>query len=127
MMGRHNNGEHGEELAQETVKAMNELGRSARKRADDAKKEAVKGLNSAAESLRREARELGANPEIRGSVDEVARGLERTAIYLRKHSYEQMGQDVSRAVKGTSFRTFLIVFVVGVVVGLMMRGDDTEG
>lgn len=127
MMGRHHNGEHSEALAQETVKAMNELGRSARKRADDAKKEAVKGLNSAAESLRREARELGANPEIRGSVDEVARGLERTATYLRRHSYEQMGQDVSRAVKGTSFRTFLIVFIVGVVVGLLMRGDETEG
>jgi hypothetical protein len=129
MMGRHQSRSEVDRLTRDAAKGMGELGRTARKRADDAKKEAVKGLNSAAAAIRREARELGASPDIRDSVDEVARGLEHTAAYLRKRSYEEMGQDVNRVVRGNSFRTFLIIFVAGVVLGLLMRGggDDAEG
>lgn len=129
MMGRHQSRGEVDRLTRDAATGMSEIGRTARKRADEAKKEAVKGLNSAAAAIRREARELGASPEIRDSVDDVARGLEQTATYLRKHSYEEMGQDVNRVVRGNSFRTFLIVFVVGVVIGLLMRGgeDNAEG
>jgi ElaB/YqjD/DUF883 family membrane-anchored ribosome-binding protein len=124
MMGRQHNSAQTERIARDAAKGMSELGRTARKRADTAKKEAVKGLNSAAASLRREAHELGASDEIRSSVDEMARGLERAAAYLRKHSYEEMGQDVTRVVRRNSFRTILIVFAVGVVIGLLIRGRN---
>lgn len=111
------------QAAQEVQRSLQELGRLARKRADDAKIEAVKGLNSAAETLRREAREAGAAPEATEQVDRIAQGLERTATYLRRHSYEDMGEDVSHVVKRNPLRTLAIVFVVGLVVGLVMRGD----
>ena len=127
MLGRHQNSTQTEQLARDAAKGVSELGRTARKRADDAKKEAVKGLNTAAASLRREAHELGASTEIRDSVDEMARGLERAASYLRKHSYEQMGQDVTRVVRRSSFRTILLVFVTGIVVGLFIRSQNVEG
>jgi F0F1-type ATP synthase membrane subunit b/b' len=116
--------EQADAVKQAAQQSLNEIGREARKHADDAKKEAVKGLNTAAEALRREAHEAGANREVLESVNQVARGLEQAAAYLRKHSYEDMGADVSRAVKGSPLRTLSIVFIIGLVVGLLLRGDS---
>jgi hypothetical protein len=126
MAGRKNNdaSEQAEQIAEDAAKSMNELGRQARSRADDAKKEAVKGLNTAAATLRREAREAGASREIRDSVDGVARGLEKTATYLNKNSFEDMGEDVTRAVKRNPGRSLAIVFLVGLVIGLLLRGGN---
>jgi hypothetical protein len=129
MMAGRNDGnvsEQAQQAANEAAKRWNELGRQARKRADEAKKEAVKGLNSAAEALRRETRDLGAGQEVSENVDEIAQGLERAATYLRKHSYEDMGEDVRRVVRGSPLRTLSLIFIVGLVLGLLLRGSDHD-
>jgi hypothetical protein len=108
----------------EAAKQWKELRKQARKRADDAKKEAVKGLNTVADALRKEIRESGASPEASENIDQLAEGLERAATYLRKHSYEDMGEDVKRVVRRSPFRTLSIIFIVGLVIGLLMRGGD---
>lgn len=115
--------EQAKQAADEAAKQWKELGRQARKRADDAKKEAVKGLNSVAETLRKEMREAGASPEVSENIDLLADGLERAATYLRKHSYEDMGEDVKRVVRRSPFRTLSIIFIVGLVIGLLLRGS----
>jgi hypothetical protein len=115
--------EQAKQAADEAAKQWKELGRQARKRADDAKKEAVKGLNSVAETLRKETREAGASPEVSDNIDQLAQGLESAAAYLRKHSYEDMGEDVKRVVRRSPFRTLTIIFIVGLVIGLLLRGN----
>lgn len=115
--------EQAKQAADEATKRWNELGKQARKRADEAKKEAVKGLNGVAETLRRETRESGASPEVLDNVDQIAQGLESAATYLRKHSYEDMGEDVKRVVRRSPFRTLTIIFIVGLVIGLLLRGS----
>lgn len=126
MMPSRNDGgasEQAQKIADDAAKSWNELGRQARKRADEAKKEAVKGLNSVADALRREAHEMGAGHEASENVDQIAQGLEHAATYLRKHSYEDMGEDVKRVVRGSPFRTLTIIFIVGLVIGLLLRGN----
>jgi ElaB/YqjD/DUF883 family membrane-anchored ribosome-binding protein len=115
--------EQAKQAADEATKRWNELGKQARKRADEAKKEAVKGLNSVADTLRKETREAGASPEVSENIDQLAQGLESAASYLRKHSYEDMGEDVKRVVRRSPFRTLTIIFIVGLVIGLLMRGS----
>ena len=115
--------EQARQASDEAAKQWKELRKEARKRADDAKKEAVKGLNSVADTLRKETRESGASPEVSENIDQLAEGLERAATYLRKHSYEDMGEDVKRVVRRSPFRTLTIIFIVGLVIGLLMRGS----
>lgn len=111
-----------EELAADASKSLKELGREARKRADDAKSQAVKGLHEAADRLRREAREKGAEGEALDKIDETASGLERAATYLKRHSYESIGQDVEKKVKQNPLPLFAVIFFVGIIAGLMLRG-----
>lgn len=115
-----------EDIANEAADNLRDLGRNARSSADDVKKEAVRLLNNAADTIRHEARERGASKDVRGGADDVAKSLERAAHYLKRHSFEDMGDDVSKSVQKNPWRTAAILFVVGVVVGLILRGDNEK-
>ncbi len=115
-----------EEIANDASHSLRDLGRNARGTADDVKKDAVRLLNNAADMIRREAREAGASRDIRGGADDVARGLERAAHYLRRHSYEDMGEDMTTTVKSNPWRTMAIIFVAGIILGMMLRGDSRD-
>jgi ElaB/YqjD/DUF883 family membrane-anchored ribosome-binding protein len=121
-MANHTNGSTPEELAQDISQSLNEFGRQARKRADEAKTEAVKGLNALAETLRREAREAGEDPNVVEKIDEVARGLEKASLYLKTNTYEDMREDVETQVRRNPMTTLGLVFVAGLIFGLILRG-----
>ncbi len=121
-MANHTNGSTPEELAQDISQSLNEFGRQARKRADEAKTEAVKGLNALAETLRREAREAGEDPNVVEKIDEVARGLEKASLYLKTNTYEDMREDVETQVRQNPMTTLGLVFVAGLIFGLILRG-----
>lgn len=113
-----------EEIASDAADSLRDLGRSARGTAEDVKKEAIKLLNNAADAIRKEARKAGAKGEVRDSVDNIASGLENAAHYLKRHSYEDMSKDVTKSVRRNPWRAITIVFVVGIFIGMMLRGDD---
>ncbi|KXK12448.1 MAG: hypothetical protein UZ15_CFX003003482 [Chloroflexi bacterium OLB15] len=115
-----------EDAAEQVNEQLAELGRSARKKADEAKGEAVKGLNNIAETIRREAREAGADDDALKSADAVAANLEKAAQYLKKNSYEDIREDVEERVKENTFMLIGIVFVVGLVLGLILRGGGNR-
>jgi ElaB/YqjD/DUF883 family membrane-anchored ribosome-binding protein len=115
-----------EEIAAEAADSVRDLGRNARSTADDVKKEAVRLLNNAADTIRHEARERGASRDVRGGADDVAKSLERAAHYLKRHSFEDMGEDVTRSVQRNPWRIMAILFVLGVIVGLVLRGDNEK-
>ncbi|MFO7322739.1 MAG: hypothetical protein DIU68_013495 [Chloroflexota bacterium] len=113
-----------EEIASEAAEGLDDLRRNARAGAEDVKKQAVNLLHQAADSIRREARQRGASKDMRQSADDVARGLEKAAHYLRRHSFEDMGEDVTKSVRRNPWRMMLFVFIAGVVLGLILRGDS---
>ena len=115
-----------EDIAVEAADSLRDLGRNARSSADDVKKQAVRLLNEAADTIRRESRERGASKELRGGADDVAKGLERAAHYLKRNTFDDMGEDVAKTVQRNPWRTMAILFVIGVIVGLVLRGDNEK-
>jgi hypothetical protein len=57
------------------------------------------------------------------SADELAKGLEKAASYLNSKSVEDMGGDATRVVARYPLRAVFITFIVGLLIGIMMRGD----
>ena len=112
------------EAAQDVSKELRELGRELQKRADGVRKEAAKQLNTAAETIRKEVRQVDAGEEAMQSADELAKGLEKAASYLNSKSVEQMGGDATRVVQRYPLRAVFVTFIVGLLLGMMMRGDN---
>jgi F0F1-type ATP synthase membrane subunit b/b' len=112
-----------EELAKEAAQELQQLRRELRKRAEDVRKETVKQLNKAAETIRKEAHEATIQDEFKTSADDIARGLEKAASYLNSRTVDDMGEDASRVVRKNPLRAVIISLIVGVLLGMMMRGD----
>lgn len=113
-----------QEAAQDVSKELRELGRELRGRANDVRKEAAKSLNNVATTIRKEVREAGAGDEAKQSADELAKGLEKAAAFLNNKSVEDMGGDATRVVQRYPLRAVFVTFIVGLLIGIMMRGDD---
>ncbi|MEZ4668017.1 MAG: hypothetical protein R3E39_08885 [Anaerolineae bacterium] len=112
-----------QDVTHDVSKELGELGRELRSRANDIRKEAVSQLNKAAESMRRETRANTEDKAAHKTADELAKGLEKAAHYLNHNSVEQMGEEATKVVKRNPMRVMLIALTVGIILGLMMRGD----
>jgi len=112
-----------QEAAQDVSKELREMGRELRGRANDVRKEAAKSLNSVAATIRKEVRDVGAGTEAMQNADELAKGLEKAASYLNSKSVEEMGGDATRVVQRYPLRAVFLTFIVGLLIGLMLRGD----
>jgi ElaB/YqjD/DUF883 family membrane-anchored ribosome-binding protein len=106
-----------------TEEVAQELGRELRNRAEDVRKETVKQLNKAAATIRKEARESDAGGELKQSADDIAKGLEKAASFLNSRNIDQMGQEATRVVQKNPIRAVVIALIVGLLVGIMMKGD----
>jgi ElaB/YqjD/DUF883 family membrane-anchored ribosome-binding protein len=111
-----------ENVTDEAAQELREFGRQVRGKADEAKKDVVSKLYEAAKTIRRETREAKPGKDAEQAADNVARGLEKAAHYLNRHSYDDMGDDVERAVKRNPMRALVVMLVVGVIIGLILRG-----
>jgi ElaB/YqjD/DUF883 family membrane-anchored ribosome-binding protein len=113
-----------QEVAEDIQRELRELQRQLRGRANDVRKEVVKQLNTGADAIRKEARQSAAGDEAKASADEIARGLEKAASYLNSRSVEDMGEEAVRVVRSNPVRAVMVAFVVGLLMGIMMRGDE---
>jgi ElaB/YqjD/DUF883 family membrane-anchored ribosome-binding protein len=108
-----------DELANEAREELRELGREARKKAEEAKQEVVGKLYEAAQNIRKEARENQAGTEGVKAADGIASGLEKTAHFLNRS--DDAADEVKRAVKRNPWQALLLVFAVGLAIGLVLR------
>lgn len=113
-----------QEVAEDIQRELRELQRQLRGRANDVRKEVVRQLNAGADTIRKEARQSSAGNEAKQSADEIARGLEKAASYLNSRSVEDMGEEAVRVVRRNPMRAVIIAFVVGLLMGIMMKGDN---
>lgn len=124
------NGHVDRSAAPESTGAANadasELARELRQQADAARKTMIKTLNDSALTLRQVTRDAGAPQEVTGAVDDVAKGFERAATYLHDHTVDEIRQDAETTVKENSTVILIIVLIIGVFVGLMLRGGDKK-
>jgi ElaB/YqjD/DUF883 family membrane-anchored ribosome-binding protein len=116
-------GEQVQDVVEDVSEDLHELGRELRHRADEVRKETVKTLNSAAATIRKEAREATEDSNAHRTADELAKSLERTAHYLHTHSIDQMGNEATRVVRQNPMRVALIAFAIGLLLGVVMRGN----
>ena len=122
-MADSNGADNAEELAKQAAKELQELRRELKKRAEDVRKETAKQLNKAAETIRKEAREATIQDEFKTGADDIAKGLEKAATFLNSRSVDQMGEDATRVVQKNPIRAVVVALIVGLLMGMMMRGD----
>jgi ElaB/YqjD/DUF883 family membrane-anchored ribosome-binding protein len=114
-----------QDVTEDIQRELREVQRQLRGQANDVRKEVVKQLYTGAETIRKEARQSNVSNEAKHSADEIARGLEKAASYLNSRSVEDMGEEAVRVVRANPIRAVIIAFVVGLLMGLMMRGDNS--
>ena len=113
-----------EDAAQVVSDEVKELGRELRQRAEEAREEVVKQLHNAAEFIRKESKQRDVDPAVKENAQRLAKGLEKSAHYLNSRNIDQLGEDATRVVKRNPWRTMAIIFVVGLIMGVMMRRGD---
>lgn len=119
-------GEQVQEVVQDVTKDLREIGRELHERAEDVRKETVKTLHNAAETIRKEAREATEDSGAHKTADEVAKGLDKAAHYLQSHSVDQMGAQATRVVRQNAMRIAIVAFVIGVLLGIVLRGNGEK-
>lgn len=110
-----------QDVAQRTADELKEFGRELRKRAETVRLEVIKQLHNAAANIRKEANERKDEPFLRQNADKLAKGLEKTAHYLNSRDLDHLGEEASAAVRQNPMRTLAIVFVIGLIVGMILR------
>ncbi|MBW4437133.1 MAG: hypothetical protein KME04_08360 [Pleurocapsa minor GSE-CHR-MK-17-07R] len=111
-----------------------EAARELRKRIEDVGHDTVKGLYGLAENIRKEAREAGVEEGILKAADEAASQVERIAStmkaqFARPEAPPAPAADpspasstgASAAPAQTSWTLVIAAFVIGVVIGMMLR------
>ncbi len=108
----------------EAAKAeFQELGREMRERAEEVRKEVVKQLFGVAETIRDEARDNEAEGEMLDATDKIAEGLEKTANYLDSRTVDTLGEDATRVVRRNPWRVIMMMFAIGIGLGIFFRRD----
>ena len=112
-----------EQVAEDATKTVAELGRELHHHAENVKSDMVKTLYEAAKTLRKQSREAGAGEDVQERLDDVATGFEKAAGYLKRSSYGDIGEDAVRTAKNNPMQTMALIFIIGVVIGLLLRSN----
>lgn len=96
--------------------SLRDARRSLTHRAQAAKESAADQLIGTAEWLRAEAFRLGDAETIR-QAQQVSRRMERTAVYLHGHTFDQITGDARQMVEAKPWQAVFIAFLLGVIFG----------
>lgn len=99
---------------------LREARRSVIQRAYATKASAADQLIVAAENIRAEAYRLGDSVAIQ-QAQQLSRSLERAAVYLHGHTFDQITGDAAGLVQSKPWQAVLIAFLVGVIFGHSVR------
>ncbi len=102
--------------------SLREARRSVLQRAHATKESAADQLIIAAERIRAEALRSDDEVAIR-QAGQLARSLERAAVYLHGHTFDQMSGDATLMVRSKPWQAVMIAFLVGAIFGRGLRRD----
>jgi len=101
---------------------LREARRTVMQTAYTTKEAAANQLIVAAERIRAEAYRSGDPDAIRQSK-QLSRSLERAAVYLHSHTFDQMTGDATSIVQSKPWQAVLLAFVAGIIFGRTFRKD----
>ena len=101
-------------------RGVGEASRTMRETAYNVKETASTSLLNAAESIRREAVK-GGNEEVIRQAHRLARNMEKAAVYLDSHTFEQISGDATETVRENPWKALSIAFIFGLLIGLIMH------
>lgn len=101
---------------------LREARRSAIQHAYATKDSAADQLIVAAERIRAEAFRSGDEVTIR-QAQNLSRSLERAAVYLHSHTFDQMTGDATLMVRSKPWQAVMLAFVVGIIFGRSFRRE----
>jgi ElaB/YqjD/DUF883 family membrane-anchored ribosome-binding protein len=101
-------------------RGVGEASRTMRESAYNVKETASTSLLNAAESIRREAVK-GGNEEVIRQAHRLARNMEKAAVYLDSHTFEQISGDATETVRENPWKALSIAFIFGLLIGLIMH------
>jgi len=87
--------------------------------ANNLKEGASDSLLAAAEKLRREAVRTG-NSDLIHQAHHLARNMEKAAVYMDSHTFDQISNDASGIVRKNPWETLATAFVIGTIVGVLL-------
>src|SRR5258706_6808625 len=102
-----------------------EARRAMRESAYTVKETASTSLLNAAENIRREALK-GGNEEVVRQAHQLARSMEKAALYLDSHTFEQIGTDAAEVVKENPWESLGVVFIIGLFLGMLFGGGNRD-
>ncbi len=100
--------------------SLREARRSVMQRAYATKEAAADQLITTAERIRAEAVRSGDEVALR-QANQLARSLERAAVYLHGHTFDQMTGDATQFVQSKPWQAVIIAFLLGAVFGRSLR------
>lgn len=103
--------------------SLREARRSMFQRAYSTKETAADQLITAAEKLRAEAYRIN-DPDAIRQAQQVSHSMERAAIYLHSHTFDQITGDATQIVQSKPWQAVVIAFLVGVIFGRSFRHDQ---
>jgi len=108
----------------EAMRGVSDASRNMREAAYGVKESASNSLLGAAESIRREAVKGGSEDMIR-QAHKLARSMEKAAVYLDSHTFDQIGTDAAETVRENPWQALGIVFIIGLLLG-MLAGNNRD-
>lgn len=119
-----NNTQHTEKIARDARDTLAALSKSFNKQANVAREKIVAQLQDAEQRIRQEIDKNKLDEDARAQVDTALNRLNEVKNYLEKHTVEQIEEHATTAVRQNVWRNLIIAFVFGLVLGLLLRGQD---
>ncbi len=106
----------------EAWRGVSDASRSMRETAYTVKESASSSLLNAAEGIRREAVK-GGNDEVVRQAHKLARSMEKAAVYLDSHTFDQIGTDAAETVRENPWQALSLAFIIGLILGLLASSN----
>jgi len=106
---------------QETIEKLSE---TFTEQADIARQKIVSTLRDTAERIRTELEQVDElDEQAKMEAGKVVARMNRVGDYLEQHTTEEISQDADEAIRDNAWRALLVVFVIGLIIGLFFKRD----
>lgn len=110
--------------ASDNQERLERFGKDLTKQANETRRTIAHQIKATAKNLRSELKdhdELDDN--LRKQADEALQRLDEVAVYLDDRSVEEIEEGARKAIQQNVWRSLLIAFVIGFVLGILIKRD----
>jgi ElaB/YqjD/DUF883 family membrane-anchored ribosome-binding protein len=113
------------QVSTDAARSAAEARRAMRESAYTVKETAADSLLMAAQNIRREALK-GGSDEVVKQAHQLARSMEKAALYLDSRTFEQIGTDATEVVKSNPWESIGLAALVGLFLGMLLSSGRRD-